>query len=212
MRSTIAEFGRVDILINNAGGGGLGPFADETPDAILDTLRLDLATPVMLTRAVLPQMQERGEGHIVHVSSIISKVDAKYVVSYAAAKAGLTHFSRSLRAELRGTGISSSAVSPGMVGGAGMAQTWMDDSGVKPPKLMGSVSANQVASAVLKAIRKDKAEVLVGPPGSKLMTLSPGFASRMFGRIGAWEMMRKLGEGPTEPRPVETAAAENPAA
>ena len=199
------EFGRVDILVNNAGGGAVGPFAGETPDAILDTLRLDFATPVILTRAVLPQMQQRGEGHIVHVSSIISKVDAKYTVSYAAAKAGLTHFSRSLRAELRGSGVSSSAVSPSIIGGAGMAQNWIDHAGVKPPKLMGSVSADQVAKGVLKAIRKDKAEVLVGPPGSKLLTLSPGFASRIFGRIGAWEMMRKLGEATTDP-PIDAPA------
>ena len=157
-------------------------------------------------------MLERGEGHIVHISTILAKVDSPYNVSYAAAKAGLTHFSRSLRAELRGSGVSSSSISPGLVGGAGMGQTWLDDSGLKAPRLMGTVSPQQVAAGVLKAIRKDKAEVLVGPPGSKLLTQSPGFASRLFGRIGAWDLMRRLGEARTTTTAAADAVPERPAA
>lgn len=85
-----------------------------------------------------------------------------------------------------------------------MGQTWLDDAGLKAPRLMGTVSPQQVATGVLKAIRKDKAELLVGPPGAKFLTQSPGFASRMFGRIGAWELMRRLGEA----RTATTAAAD----
>ena len=206
------EFGPIDILINNAGAAEVGPFARQDPASVRHTLLLDLAAPVALTRAVLPGMLERGEGHIVHISTILAKVDSPYNVSYAAAKAGLTHFSRSLRAELRGSGVSSSSISPGLVGGAGMGQTWLDDSGLKAPRLMGTVSPQQVAAGVLKAIRKDKAEVLVGPPGSKLLTQSPGFASRLFGRIGAWDLMRRLGEARTTTTAAADAVPERPAA
>ena len=200
------ELGPIDILVNNAGSAELGLFAAQSPASVRNTFLVDLAAPVALSRAVLPGMLEREDGHIVHISSLLAKVDSPYSVSYAAAKAGLAHFSRSLRAELRRSGVSSSTVSPGLVGGSGMGQEWMDAAGVSAPRLMGTVSPDKVAAAVLKAIRKDKAEVLVGPPGVKLLTQSPGFASRMFGRIGAWEMMRRLSEATPGPAPAPQTA------
>ena len=194
------EFGAVDILVNNAGTAALGTVADQRPADLERTLQVDLAAPVALTRLLLPGMIARGEGHVVQVSTILAKVDTQYAATYAAAKAGLTHFSRSLRAELRGTGVGASSVSPGLVRATGMSQQWMDDANIQPPRLMGTVSAEQVARGVLRAITRDKAEVLVGPRGTKLLTLSPGFAARMFGRVGAWEMMRRLSEaGPAGP-------------
>ena len=207
----VQEFGQVDILVNNAGAAEVGPFASQSPASIRHTLVLDLAAPIALTRAVLPGMIERDQGHIVQISSLLAKVDSPYSVAYSAAKAGLAHFGRSLRAELRDTGVSSSSVSLGLVGGSGMGQDWMDNAGVTPPRLMGTVSADRVAAAVIKAIRKDKAEVLVGPPGTKLLTQSPGFASRMFGRIGVWDMMRRLGEaGPAPTPPLDSTPQPNP--
>jgi len=195
------EFDQVDILVNNAGSAELSLFASESPASVRQTFLVDFAAPVALTRAVLPGMLDRGEGHIVQISSMLAKVDSPYSVSYSAAKAGLAHFSRSLRAEIRGSGVSASTVSPDLIGGSGMGQDWMDNADVRAPRLMATVSPERVAAAVLKAIRKDKAELLVGAPGAKLLTQSPGFASRMFGRIGAWDMMRRLSEADTAPRP-----------
>ena len=174
------ELGPIDILVNNAGSAELGLFAAQSPASVRNTFLVDLAAPVALSRAVLPGMLEREDGHIVHISSLL--------------------------AELRRSGVSSSTVSPGLVGGSGMGQEWMDAAGVSAPRLMGTVSPDKVAAAVLKAIRKDKAEVLVGPPGVKLLTQSPGFASRMFGRIGAWEMMRRLSEATPGPAPAPQTA------
>ena len=188
------EFGGVDILVNNAGIGHIGAFGEQERDAIASALAIDLEAPILLTHEALPGMRERGRGHVVNIATIMAKVDAKYAVPYAAAKAGLIAFSRSLRFELRGTGVSASAVSPGGVDEVGLFNDAMGRAGVRPPRTFPLVTPEAVARGVVRAIKRDKAEVLVGPPGSKLLTLSPGFAARMFGAMGTWEMMRKMGE------------------
>ena len=207
-------FGGIEVLVNNAGVGHMGAFSEQERGEVANEITIDLTAPMLLTHEALPQMLKRCAGHVVNVSTMLAKVDAKYAVSYAAAKAGLIAFSRSLRYELRGTGVSVSVVSPAGVDGAGIFQDAMDRSGVRPPRMFPPVTPEAVAKGVVRAIKRDKAEVLVGPPGAKLLTLSPAFASKMFGAVGAWEMMRQMAEGAGsaagEPaafeRPKETAA------
>ncbi len=204
-----SEFGGIDILINNAGTAGIATFADQSPDEIERTVALDLSAPMLMTREVLPGMLARGEGHVVSISSLLGKIDTPYAVTYAAAKAGLIAFSRSLRAEFRGSGVSSSVVSPGGVAETGIFVDAIERTGVPAPRLVPLASPDAVANAVVKAIRKDKAEVLVGPPGSRLLTLSPGFGGRMMGMMGAWEMMRRMatdGAPPSGKAAAESAA------
>jgi short-subunit dehydrogenase len=111
----LREHRGVDLLVNNAATGWAGRFADMEPANADSMIRVNLAGPIRLTRAVLPGMIERGRGHVVTVASIAAHVGVPEEAVYAATKAGLLQFSESIRQELDGTGVRVSVVSPGAV-------------------------------------------------------------------------------------------------
>jgi len=107
--------GDVDVLVNNAGAGWAGRFADMDEVRIDDLVALNLRAPMRLTRALLPGMLARGRGRIVNVASVAAHVGPRNEAVYAATKWGLAGFSESLRAELAGSGVGVTLVSPGVV-------------------------------------------------------------------------------------------------
>src|SRR2546430_1283138 len=109
-------FGRVDVLVNNAGEGFAGAFAEMNPERAERLVRVNLMAPVRLTRALLPGMIERRSGHVVNVASMAGHVGVGGEAVYSATKAALITFTDSLDYELAGTGVGASVVSPGVVG------------------------------------------------------------------------------------------------
>jgi len=103
----------VDLLVNNAGAGGHGPYSTLAIDDVEAMVRLNLLAPARLTAAALPVMVARGRGGIVNVSSISGEQPIPFVATYAATKAFLTSLSESLHEELRGSGVAVTAVLPG---------------------------------------------------------------------------------------------------
>ncbi len=110
-----ADGGPVDVLVNNAAieTGDLIEHMDEAE--IIKTISLNLVTPERLVRQVVPGMLQRRRGHIVNVSSMASIANVPGTSVYSSTKAGLSHFSGGLRADLKGTGISLTLVEPGPV-------------------------------------------------------------------------------------------------
>lgn len=109
------EVGPLDVLVNNAAVADVRAFVDANPEAIDAVYRTNLVAPVQLCRQVLPGMLERGRGHIVNVSSMAGAAACGGLVTYASTKAGLTHFTRILSMELRGTGVGTTAAELGTV-------------------------------------------------------------------------------------------------
>ena len=105
----------VDLLINNAGLGDLGPFATSDPARNEQMTLVNMVALTALTRHLLPQMIARKRGGILNVSSSAGFLPIPQFAVYAATKAYVTNFSEALRAELRGTGVTVSAVCPGPV-------------------------------------------------------------------------------------------------
>jgi len=110
-----ADGGPVDVLVNNAGAELTGHLLDHDPIALDRLYRLNLLTPVELSRQVLPGMLERRRGHIVSVSSLAGAVAFPGMAAYSSSKAGLSHFTAGLRADLRGTPIGTTVVEMGPV-------------------------------------------------------------------------------------------------
>lgn len=110
---TEERFGRVDVLINNAGVNWLKPFVTSEPAELARLLQVNLLGAMLLTRAVLPGMLERRHGGIISVASLSGRVAMEPV--YSATKYGLRGFSLALRRQLAGTGVSVSLVSPGNI-------------------------------------------------------------------------------------------------
>ena len=149
----------VDILVANAGLPGSGWLADFSAEEVKRGLRVNLEAPMLLARALFPEMLERGSGHLVFVASLSGKVASPLSSIYSATKFGLRGFALGLRTDLNPRGIGVSLVSPGFVGEAGM----FADAGAKTPPLMGTTTPEAVADAVRKAIVDNSVEVTVAP-------------------------------------------------
>jgi 3-oxoacyl-[acyl-carrier protein] reductase len=119
VRKVIERHGRIDVLVNNAGGGtSARPVtSDETPDADwLDTLNLNLTSVFRTCKAVTPHMKSQRSGAIVTVASIASRQPSNLSgVAYTAAKSGLAGLNRHLAKELGPFGIRVNAVAPGII-------------------------------------------------------------------------------------------------
>ena len=103
----------IALLVNNAGFGTQGRFAETALDAQMVMHRLHVLATVRLTRAVLPGMIRRGAGAIVNVSSVAGFARSANNVSYCATKAWMNAFSEGLWLELQGTGVTVQALCPG---------------------------------------------------------------------------------------------------
>ncbi|HET9874685.1 MAG TPA: SDR family NAD(P)-dependent oxidoreductase [Mycobacterium sp.] len=107
--------GPVDVLINNAGIDRVGRFPDASAQQVRDLLQVNLAAPMELCRQLMPRMVQRGRGHIVNVSSFGAISTGPGVTLYGASKAGLSHFTAGIRAELRGKPVGTTLVQIGEV-------------------------------------------------------------------------------------------------
>jgi NADP-dependent 3-hydroxy acid dehydrogenase YdfG len=140
-----------DIIVNNAGLFQPLPVEETTPDAFVRALETNLVGPFRFVRALLPAMRERGRGDIVSIGSIADHMAFPGNAAYGASKHGLRALHEVLRAELRGTGVRVTLVSPGPVD----TSLWDDidpdaREGFTPRTKM--LAPNAVAAAVLYAL------------------------------------------------------------
>ena len=185
VEAAVAELGGADVLVNNAAVELQRRFHTLEPAEIESVLRVDLVTPIEMSRLLLPRMLERGYGRIVNIASIAGRSGFPFTEAYAASKDGLIAFGRVLRNDYREAGVSASAVIVGAVRDAGLGQRTLDEFDLKANTAF-MVTPERVAKAVVHAIEKDKAEIVVMPgPGrllKALMDLFPGLGPAM-GRI-----------------------------
>jgi NAD(P)-dependent dehydrogenase (short-subunit alcohol dehydrogenase family) len=113
VESAIAHFGKIDVLVNNAGFGIVGAAEAFTEDQVRSQLETNLYAPIEITRAVLPFMRKQGSGRILQISSIGGRVGNAGVSIYQAAKFGLSGFSEALAKEVIDLGIYVTSVEPG---------------------------------------------------------------------------------------------------
>jgi short-subunit dehydrogenase len=142
----------VDLLVNNAGTGAVGPFHEIDPDQLELQIELNVVALVRLTRAALAAMRSRGSGTIVNISSLAGLQPLPTHAVYAATKAFVTNLSDALVEECRGTGVTITTVLPGFISTefGGRAAT---DATQRLPGFLW-MSADSVAAAGLAAAAK----------------------------------------------------------
>ena len=174
MTKVLADFGRIDILINNAGIGMRKPFVDTPLETIEAIMRTNYLGAVYCAHEVLPAMIARGSGHIVNISSGAGKIGTLNMAGYCASKFAMNGWSESLYHELKPLGVNVSVVCPGPVS-TQFNREFQDSEPKSPPQLF--ISAAAVSQAVMRAIERNKFEVVM-PRWLALMCwvkrLSPG--------------------------------------
>jgi short-subunit dehydrogenase len=175
-----ARYGRIDVLVNNAGLHVRGPLEHLDPADVARMVEVNLTAPLVLARLALPQLARSGGGAIVNVASLSGMAPLPGAATYSATKAGLRAFSRALAEELRGRGVTVSLVSPGPVD-TGFIMDQLE--AVEDLAFSQPIStADEVAAAVLEAAATGVAEIALPRQGARLATLAylfPALARRM---------------------------------
>ncbi len=183
---TLAAFGRLDVLVANAGIGFHGSLEDTTPEVMERLMLVNFAGTFHAVRAALPHFEAQRSGHVIVMSSILGQRGVPATAGYCASKFAQTGFAEALRSELRGTGVRVSVVFP--VGTATEFHDAMRENfgfgvrGIGPRQ-----SAGDVARAVLRCVRHPRAEVypLWWSRGlTWLNALAPAACDRVVRRFG----------------------------
>lgn len=160
MQAVLAEFGGVDVLVNNAGFAISGPVSELSIEEMESQMRTNYFGMLYCTRTLLPHMIERGSGHIVNVASVAASFGLPGMAPYCASKFAMLGFSEGLRHELRGTGVGVTVVSPIMVRTEFFDHPSFDNVPRYPATLL---SPETVAKAILAAAGSPRLEIVVPP-------------------------------------------------
>jgi len=195
----VSEFGRVDILINNLILETIYPYHRLPLKEIDHAIGVSLTAAMLLTAAVLPSMLKRQNGHIVNVCSLAGKTGPPCSEVYSAANAGLIAFTKSLRLEYHNSGISASTICPGFIDNKIYRQL-RDAAHLEAPGFC-KCSLEQIGEAVVKAIKQDIPEIIVGTRRARLLTvlaeLSPRTGERIMQKLGVAEWFKQAGDSIT---------------
>ncbi len=114
-KKTLFEFGRIDVLVNNAGYHARGYAESATAEELARTIDVNLRAPIVLMRLALPHMRDVGGGAIINVASLAGRTPVPGSAAYSASKFGLRAFTFSLAEEIRDANIKLAVVSPGPI-------------------------------------------------------------------------------------------------
>lgn len=115
VQAVVDRWGRLDVLVNNAGYGLPRLFHNSSAEELQKQVQVDLTAPILLTRKALPYLMESPAGRVIQVSSSISTIAYPIFGAYGACKAGLSYFTDALRRELSGTKVAVCLVEPGPI-------------------------------------------------------------------------------------------------
>jgi uncharacterized protein len=177
----------VDLLVNNAGFGTFGPFHTLDIDTETREINLNVIALVRLTHAAASAMVERGRGGILNVSSLAGFQPGPSNATYGATKAFVTSFTEAVHEELRGTGVSVTALCPGFTHTEFQARANVPASAV--PGFMWQ-EAPEVARAGLDGVAKNRAVVIPGTANKVLGNLSAVTPHAITRRLGAAVLKR----------------------
>jgi short-subunit dehydrogenase len=184
IEKAVAGLGGLDVLINNAGVGATGYFADAGEARLRQVIEVNLLAPVDLIRHALPHLYVGRQPMIVNVGSVLGRRGVPGYGDYCASKFGLSGFSESLRAELAGFGVHVLLVSPGLIDTPFRDHLIEDRLRTKWRKL-GVLSPEKCARQIVSAMRWRTHEIVITLEGKFLCWLQrfvPGFVEFLMAR------------------------------
>ncbi len=185
-QKVLEKFGRVDILINNAGLSHWSKIRDMSVDVLRQIIDTNFLGGAALTKAVLPSMLTNKNGHVVVVSSILGKIVTPKQAAYNASKHALHGFYDTLRAEYGKEGIKVLLVCPGFVN-TNVAKNSLDRNGQPIGKnnkmIENGLSPAYVAEKIISAIESNQEELLLAGAKEKLGVYVKRFAPLLFSKF-----------------------------
>lgn len=180
IEKTVETFGRIDVLINNAGTFFGGALEDFSPEEAEYEIRLNLVAPIWMTQLAMPHLLQQKRGLIVNISSVGALVPVPNQSVYCASKIGLVGFSLALRRELKQSNVSIVNVYPGVVSSEMHTKETLE----KTKELAGKLTSppltpEEAAALILEGIKQDKDEIYAARRPDKLMALLNKWAPRM---------------------------------
>ncbi len=176
--------GKIDLLVNNAGIGAIGPFADATEERLRRVMEVNFFAPAELIRSCLPALRRGRAPVICNVSSVLGHRAVPDKSEYCASKFAMHGLSDSLRAELTGDGIQVTLVSPSTTRSEFFDSLIETDASAKSNSI-GSWAPERVARATLAAICARRSEVILSVGGKALVyadRLAPPIMNHLLGR------------------------------
>jgi short-subunit dehydrogenase len=194
-----AYYGRIDILVTNAGQIQVGPLESIVLEDFEDAMNVMFWGTVYPALALLPSFRERNRGQIVNITSIGGKVSVPHMLPYTCAKYAVTGFSEGLRAELTGTGVKVTTIAPGLMRtGSYNAALFKGDQeaeaawfslGASLPGL--SMDADRAARQIVCAVKRGEPEMVLTAPANILARvhgIAPTLTGAALGMAGAMLM------------------------
>lgn len=179
-----AEFGRIDVLINNAGIMPTGPFLEFSDAVISRNFEIDLLGVVRGSKLAARRMVERGDGQIVNVSSVAGLVPLPGLSIYSAAKAGVIAFSEALDGELSTRGVRVLAVMPNFT------KTGLID-GLQTTSIMPPINPDDVALQIVRTIETNRDRVVIPRQSMSVLgwMVTPRFLKNVYGKRFGFDTM-----------------------
>ena len=180
------RFGRIDVLVNNAGYHKRGPIESLDPEEIPRMVEVNLSAPLFLARLILPYLERAGGGAIVNVASLAGMAPVPGAATYSATKFGLRAFSFALAEELADKNITVSLVSPGPIDTRFIMDNLDEVTDITGSQPMSP--AQQVGAAIVAAAANESTEIAMPKSSGILATiayLSPSLARRLRPKLQA---------------------------
>ena len=192
-------FGRIDVLVNNAGVSQRSLAKDTSFDVYRQVVDIDLMAPIALTQLVAPYMTAQGSGRIIAISSIAGKVGVPVRTAYCAAKHGVFGYFDALRTEVAHQGVSVHVVAPGSIK-TDISRNALTGSGDKrgksDPAIEAGMPPEELARIVFRDIARGRGEIIVAQGNERMIErlrrYLPEFAFKRLSAMVAQGYVEKL--------------------
>ena len=186
VEAAVAAFGGLDLLVNNAGVGSWGHFADSTEAICRTVLEVNFFAPVELTRLALPHLTRGRQPAVVNVTSMCGRKGMPAWPEYSASKFALVGMSEAWRGEFERFGVDVLTVVPGLTN-SGFENNWLRSDGKADLRFADGMTPDYLAEKIVKAIRANRTETVVGTEARRLLRFN-----RYFPRLTNWLLARKV--------------------
>jgi short-subunit dehydrogenase len=183
---TVAKFGGLDLLINNAGVGSWGHFATSSPEIMRQVIEVNFFAPVELIRVAMPRLTNGNQSAIVNITSMCGRKGMPAWSEYSASKFALVGMAEALRGEFARFDVDVITVVPGLTN-SGFENHWLRSEGKANLQFETGMTPDYLAAKIVYAIRTNKREVVFGGEARTLLRVN-----RYFPRLTNWLIARQV--------------------